>query len=166
MTGSLCGMLNRGAATQHDEVGDGDLLAARCRAVEGSLHALEGRDDLGELGRLVDLRVLNANFAKSPLGVLTTSPETLTNDFFVNLLSMDTDWKKSARCEHFYEGKDRQSGELRWTASAVDLLIGSHSELRALAEVYASDDAKGKFVKDFIAAWDKVMTSDRFELNT
>ena len=110
------------------------------------------------------LRVLNANFAKSPLGVLTTSPETLTNDFFVNLLSMDTDWKKSARCEHFYEGKDRQSGELRWTASAVDLLIGSHSELRALAEVYASDDAKGKFVKDFIAAWDKVMNSDRFEL--
>jgi catalase-peroxidase len=112
------------------------------------------------------LRVLNANFAKSPLGVFTTSPETLTNDFFVNLLSMDTDWKKSARCEHFYEGKDRQSGELRWTASAVDLLIGSHSELRALAEVYASDDAKGKFVKDFIAAWDKVMNSDRFELNT
>jgi catalase-peroxidase len=111
------------------------------------------------------LRVLNANFAKSPLGVLTSSPETLTNDFFVNLLSMDTDWKKSARCEHFYEGKDRQSGELRWTASAVDLLIGSHSELRALAEVYASDDAKGKFVKDFIAAWDKVMNSDRFELN-
>ena len=111
------------------------------------------------------LRVLNANFAKSPLGVFTTSPETLTNDFFVNLLSMDTDWKKSARCEHFYEGKDRQSGELRWTASAVDLLIGSHSELRALAEVYASDDAKGKFVKDFIAAWYKVMNSDRFELN-
>ena len=110
------------------------------------------------------LRVLNANFAKSPLGVFTNSPETLTNDFFVNLLSMDTDWKKSARCEHFYEGKDRQSGELRWTASAVDLLIGSHSELRALAEVYASDDAKGKFVKDFIAAWDKVMNSDRFEL--
>jgi catalase-peroxidase len=110
------------------------------------------------------LRVLNANFAKSPLGVLTSSPETLTNDFFVNLLSMDTDWKKSARCEHFYEGKDRQSGELRWTASAVDLLIGSHSELRALAEVYASDDAKGKFVKDFIAAWDKVMNSDSFEL--
>jgi catalase-peroxidase len=110
------------------------------------------------------LRVLNANFAKSPLGVFTNSPETLTNDFFVNLLSMDTDWKKSARCEHFYEGKDRQSGELRWTASAVDLLIGSHSELRALAEVYASDDAKGKFVTDFIAAWDKVMNSDRFEL--
>ena len=110
------------------------------------------------------LRVLNANFAKSPLGVFTTSPESLTNDFFVNLLSMDTDWKKSARCEHFYEGKDRKTGELRWTASAVDLLFGSHSELRALAEVYASDDAKGKFVKDFVAAWDKVMNSDRFEL--
>ena len=110
------------------------------------------------------LRVLNANFAKSPLGVFTTNPESLTNDFFVNLLSMDTDWKKSARCEHFYEGKDRKTGELRWTASAVDLLFGSHSELRALAEVYASDDAKGKFVKDFVAAWDKVMNSDRFEL--
>ena len=110
------------------------------------------------------LRVLNANFAKSPLGVFTNNPESLTNDFFVNLLSMDTDWKKSARCEHFYEGKDRKTGELRWTASAVDLLFGSHSELRALAEVYASDDAKGKFVKDFVAAWDKVMNSDRFEL--
>ncbi len=110
------------------------------------------------------LRVLNANFAQSPLGVFTTRPGTLTNDFFVNLLSMNTDWKKSARCEHFYEGKDRKTGELRWTASAVDLLFGSHSELRALAEVYASDDAKGKFVKDFVAAWDKVMNSDRFDL--
>jgi catalase-peroxidase len=110
------------------------------------------------------MRALNANFAKSPLGVFTDRPETLTNDFFVNLLSMDTEWKKSARCEHFYEGKDRKTGELRWTASAVDLLFGSHSELRALAEVYASDDAKGKFVKDFVAAWDKVMNSDRFEL--
>lgn len=111
------------------------------------------------------LRVLNANFAKSPLGVFTTSPETLTNDFFVNLLSMDTDWKKSARCEHFYEGKDRKTGETRWTASSVDLLFGSHSELRALAEVYASNDAKGKFVNDFVAAWDKVMNNDRFDLN-
>ena len=110
------------------------------------------------------LRVLNANTGQSNLGVFTKQPETLTNDFFTNLLAMGTDWKKSARCEHFYEGTDKASGEMKWMGSAVDLLFGSNSELRAISEVYACEDAKGKFVKDFIAAWSKVMELDRFDL--
>ncbi len=111
------------------------------------------------------LRVLNANTGQSGLGVFTKQPETLTNDFFTNLLAMGTDWKKSERCEHFYEGTDSASGEMKWMGSAVDLLFGSNSELRALSEVYACDDAKEKFVKDFIAAWSKVMELDRFDLH-
>ncbi len=111
------------------------------------------------------LRVLNANTGQSDLGVFTKRPETLTNDFFTNLLAMGTEWKKSARCEHFYEGTDAASGELKWMGSAVDLLFGSNSELRALSEVYACDDAREKFVKDFIAAWSKVMELDRFDLH-
>jgi catalase-peroxidase len=111
------------------------------------------------------LRVLNANVGRSPLGVFTDRPETLTSDFFVNLLDMDTEWKVSASAEeNVYEGRDRASGEVKWTASAVDLVFGSNSELRAIAEVYASDDAQEKFVRDFVAAWDKVMNLDRFEL--
>jgi catalase-peroxidase len=95
-------------------------------------------------------------------GVLTERPETLTNDFFVNLLDMRTEWTKSD--DRVYEGRDRASGELRWTATAVDLVFGSHSQLRALAEVYAAADAGEKFVRDFVAAWDKVMSLDRFDL--
>jgi catalase-peroxidase len=110
------------------------------------------------------MRALNANTGQSALGVLTGRPETLTNDFFVNLLDMGTEWKKSARCEHFYEGRDRGTGELKWTATAVDLVFGANSQLRALAEVYACDDAKDKFVADFVAAWNKVMNADRFEV--
>lgn len=110
------------------------------------------------------MRVLNANNGQSALGVFTKQPGVLSNDFFVNLLSMETEWKKSKRCEHFYEGTNRKTGEVTWTGSAVDLLLGSHSELRALTEVYAADDAKEKFVKDFIAAWDKVMNLDRFDI--
>ena len=111
------------------------------------------------------LRVLNANVGQSELGVFTNRPETLTNDFFVNLLAMNTDWKKSSRCEHFFEGRDQETGEIKWTGSAVDLVFGSNSQLRAIAEVYACDDSQQAFVNDFVAAWDKVMNLDRFDLD-
>jgi catalase-peroxidase len=110
------------------------------------------------------LRVLGANHAQSSLGVFTDRPGALTNDFFVNLLEPGTEWKSSAATEHVYEGRDRVTGEVRWTATAVDLVFGSHSQLRALAEVYGSDDAQEHFVRDFVAAWDKVMNLDRFDL--
>jgi len=110
------------------------------------------------------LRVLGANVGFPDMGVFTTNRGALTNDFFVNLLSMDTEWKVSPVCEHFYEGRDRKSGEVKWTASSVDLVFGSNSQLRAIAEVYAGTDAKEKFVTDFVAAWNKVMNLDRFDL--
>ena len=110
------------------------------------------------------LRVLGANLGKSVHGVFTNKPETLTNDFFVNLLDMGTQWQPSARDEGAYEGCDRKSNELKWTATRVDLIFGSHSQLRALAEVYACADSKEKFVNDFAAAWTKVMNADRFDL--
>jgi catalase-peroxidase len=110
------------------------------------------------------LRVLNANYGQSALGVFTKRPGTLTNDFFVNLLDMNTEWRKSAQCEHFYEGRDRKTGEVKWTGAAVDLVFGANSELRAIAEVYGCDDAQESFVRDFVAAWDKVMNLDRFDL--
>jgi catalase-peroxidase len=109
------------------------------------------------------LRALNANVDGSPHGVFTDRPETLTTDFFVNLLDMSTEWTPSDT-ERVYEGRDRSTGEVRWTATAADLVFGSHSQLRALSEVYASDDANEKFVRDFVAAWDKVMSLDRFDL--
>ena len=108
------------------------------------------------------MRALGANAGGSTAGILTTRPGTLSNDFFVNLLSMDTVWAKSASNPGLYEGKDRASGAAKWTATPVDLVFGSNSELRAVSEVYASDDAKEKFTKDFIAAWTKVMNADRF----
>ncbi|MFD7630303.1 catalase/peroxidase HPI [Streptomyces sp. NPDC059851] len=110
------------------------------------------------------MRVLNTNFRQSPRGVFTDRPETLTNDFFVNLLDMGTEWKASATVENEFEGRNRATGEVKWTATAVDLVFGSHSQLRAMAEVYASADAGEKFVRDFVAAWDKVMNLDRFDL--
>ncbi len=110
------------------------------------------------------MRALNANVGQSPHGVLTDSPETLTNEFFVNLLDMGTEWRSSESDAHAYEGRDRSSGQVKWTGTAVDLVFGSNSQLRALAEVYASDDSKEKFVRDFVAAWDKVMNLDRFDL--
>ncbi len=110
------------------------------------------------------MRALSANAGQSELGVFTDRPETLTNDFFVNLLDMNTEWQKSAKCEHVYEGRDRGTGEVKWTGTAVDLVFGSNSQLRAIAEVYACDDAQQKFVRDFVAAWDKVMNLDRFDL--
>ena len=109
------------------------------------------------------LRVLNANSAGSPLGVLTDRTETLTNDFFVNLLDMGTQWQVSTT-GNVYEGRNRENGEIKWTASAVDLVFGSNSQLRAIAEVYGSDDVQEKFVHDFVAAWHKVMNLDRFDL--
>ena len=110
------------------------------------------------------MRVLNANAGGSKHGVFTDRPETLTNDFFVNLLDISTTWKATSEAEEEFEGRDRETGELRWTGIRVDLVFGSNSELRALAEVYASDDAQQKFVRDFVAAWDKVMNLDRFDL--
>jgi catalase-peroxidase len=110
------------------------------------------------------LRALNANVGRAPHGVFTDRPETLTNDFFVNLLDMRTEWKTSTSTENVYEGRDRATGEVKWTATAVDLVFGSNSQLRALAEVYAADDAREKLVHDFVAAWDKVMNLDRFDL--
>jgi catalase-peroxidase len=110
------------------------------------------------------MRALNTNFGGSRHGVFTDRPETLTNDFFVNLLDMRTEWKASGAAEHVYEGRDRATGKVTRTATAVDLVFGAHSQLRALAEVYASEDAKEKFVRDFVAAWQKVMNLDRFDL--
>jgi catalase-peroxidase len=110
------------------------------------------------------LRALNTNYDGSDLGVFTDRPGTLTNDFFVNLLDMGTAWQATSEAEDAFEGRDRQTGELKWTGSRFDLVFGSNSILRALAEVYASDDAQHKFVRDFVAAWDKVMNLDRFDL--
>ena len=111
------------------------------------------------------MRVLNANSGKSQLGVFTKRPETLTNDFFVNLLDMGTQWQKSSESEHSFEGRDRKTGEVKWTATSVDLVFGSNSQLRAIAEVYASDDSQQAFVNAFVAAWTKVMNLDRFDLD-
>lgn len=111
------------------------------------------------------MRVLDTNFDKSHNGVFTHKPETLTNDFFVNLLDLNTAWKAVSEDDEVFEGRDRKSGELKWTASRVDLIFGSNTELRAIAEVYGCADAQKKFVKDFVAAWDKVMNLDRFDLN-
>ena len=110
------------------------------------------------------MRALNANFDESAHGVFTTRPGTLTNDYFVNLLDMDTKWQKSAKAEGVLEGRDRATGKLKWTGTIVDLVFGSNSQLRALAEVYASNDAQPKFVTEFVAAWNKVMNLDRFDL--
>ena len=111
------------------------------------------------------LRVLNANVGQSELGVFTKRPETLTNDFFVTLLGMNTEWKKSPKCEHVFEGRDQGTDELKWMGTAVDLVFGSNSQLRAIAEVYACDDSQQAFVRDFVAAWDKVMNLDRFDID-
>jgi catalase-peroxidase len=110
------------------------------------------------------LRALNANAGQSRHGVFTQRPETLTNDFFVNLLDMGTSWKPASKEEDVFEGSDRKTGKPKWTGTRVDLIFGSNSQLRALAEVYATADAQKKFVQDFVAAWNKVMNLDRFDL--
>ncbi|HEX4158968.1 MAG TPA: catalase-peroxidase, partial [Rhizomicrobium sp.] len=109
------------------------------------------------------LRVLAANAGKSKHGVFTIRPGMLTNDFFVNLLDMGTEWTKTAD-ENVYEGRDRKTNKVQWTATRADLIFGSNSQLRAYAEVYAQKDTEEKFVKDFVAAWNKVMNADRFDL--
>jgi catalase-peroxidase len=110
------------------------------------------------------LRALGANADQSDVGVFTHRPGTLTNDFFVNLLDMRTQWQPTSEAEETFEGRDRSTGELKWIGSRVDLVFGSQSELRAIAEVYASGDAHEKFVRDFVAAWQKVMNADRFDV--
>jgi catalase-peroxidase len=110
------------------------------------------------------MRVLNANVGGSPHGVFTSRPGALTTDFFVNLLDMGTEWKATSEAEELFEGRDRATGELKWTGTRVDLVFGSNSQLRAVAEVYGCGDAHGRFVRDFVAAWTKVMNLDRFDL--
>ena len=114
---------------------------------------------------LAGLRVLGANYGDAKHGVFTDRAETLTTDFFVNLLDMGTVWSKAKEGEDVYEGRDRKTGEVKWTGTSVDLVFGSNSQLRAIAEVYASGDAKQKFVDDFVAVWNKVMNLDRFDLH-
>jgi catalase-peroxidase len=110
------------------------------------------------------MRVLNANAAQAKHGVFTSNPGTLSNEFFVNLLDMSTKWQKSASSEGVYDGLDRKTGAVKWTATPVDMIFGSHSELRAIAEVYAAEDGKQKLVNDFVKVWNKVMELDRFDL--
>ncbi|HPW10785.1 MAG TPA: catalase-peroxidase, partial [Methanoregulaceae archaeon] len=111
------------------------------------------------------MRVLDTNVGQTRHGVFTERPEALTNDFFVNLLDMGTEWKAVSNEDDLFEGRDRKTGEVRWTGTRVDLIFGSNAQLRALAEVYASADAKGKFIEDFVAAWTRVMNLDRFDLH-
>jgi len=108
--------------------------------------------------------VLNTNFGQTQHGVFTQKQEALTNDFFVNLLDMDTEWKAVSDAKDMFEGRDRKTGEVKWTGTRVDLIFGSNSQLRALAEVYGSADAQKKFIQDFVGAWTKVMNLDRFDL--
>lgn len=110
------------------------------------------------------LRVLGANYDGSNKGVFTDRPETLTNDYFTNILNMMTTWKSTSEAESEFQGSDRRSGDNKWTGTRVDLIFGSNSELRALSEAYGTNDANEKFIKDFVAAWDKVMNLDRFDL--
>jgi catalase-peroxidase len=110
------------------------------------------------------MRMLGANAGGAKHGVFTSKPETLSNDFFVNLLDMGTEWKPTSAAADVFEGRDRKTGKVKWTGTRVDLVFGSNSQLRALAEAYAQDDAKEKFVRDFVAAWNKVMNLDRFDL--
>ena len=140
----------------------GDLLSPETRLLD---RANMLRLTAPEMTVLVGgMRALNASFGQSKHGIFTDQHETLTNDFFVNLLDVGTTWRPSASEENVYEGRDRATGKQKWTATAVDLVFGAHSQLRALAEVYASDDAKEKFVREFVAAWNKVMSLDRYDL--
>jgi catalase-peroxidase len=171
-----------GRTDASQEQTDVDSFAVLEPTADGFRNYIQAGDKLSPETRLVDrafmlqlsapemtvlvggLRALNACFGQSAHGVFTDRPETLTNDFFVNLLDMSTEWRTSESSENVYEGRDRATGEVRWTGTAVDLVFGSNSLLRGLAEVYAADDAKERFVRDFVAAWDKVMNLDRFDL--
>ena len=141
---------------------DGEKLPAEVRLLDrANLLTLTAPELTVLIG---GMRALNANVGRAQHGIFTDRPETLTNDFFVNLLDASTEWKASASAENVFEGRDRGTGDLKWTATAVDLVFGSNSQLRAIAEVYATDDSKTKFVRDFVEAWNKVMNLDRFDL--
>ena len=141
---------------------DGEKLPAEVRLLDrANLLTLTAPELTVLIG---GMRALNANVGRAPHGIFTDRPERLTNDFFVNLLDGSVEWKASASAENVFEARNRGTGEIRWTATAVDLVFGSNSQLRALAEVYATDDSKEKFVRDFVRAWDKVMNLDRFDL--
>jgi catalase-peroxidase len=143
-------------------LGDGHQVPAEHLLVERAFRLTLSAPEMTVL--MGGLRALNANTSQSNVGVFTKRPGTLTNDFFVNLLEMDTECRPTSGSAETFEVRVRRTGELKWTGSRVDLIFGSNSELRALAEVYASDDAREKFVRDFVAAWNKVMNLDRFEL--
>jgi catalase-peroxidase len=143
-------------------VGDGHPVPAEHLLIERATRLTLSAPEMTVL--IGGLRALNANTAQSNVGVFTDRPGTLTNDFFVNLLDMGTEWKPTSEAGQTFELRKRGTGELKWTGSRVDLVFGSNSELRALSEVYAADDAKEKFARDFVAAWDKVMNLDRFDL--
>jgi catalase-peroxidase len=143
-------------------LGDGHEVPAEHLLVERAFRLTLSAPEMTVL--VGGLRALGANAGQSNFGVFTSKPGTLTNDFFVNLVGMDTEWKPASGAADTFEGRDRKTGKVRWTGSRVDLVFGSNSELRALAEVYAADDAKEKFVRDFVGAWDKVMNLDRFDL--
>ena len=145
-----------------NHLGNGHQVPAEHLLIERALMLTLSAPELTVL--VGGLRVLNANAGQSRVGVFTMQPETLTNDFFVNLLDMDTEWRPTSAAAEIFEGRRRGTGEVKWTGSRIDLLFGSNSELRALAEVYACDDAREKFVRDFVAAWNKVMNLDRFDL--
>ncbi|HEX2381366.1 MAG TPA: catalase/peroxidase HPI, partial [Acidimicrobiales bacterium] len=171
-----------GRTDASQEQTDVDSFAVLEPMADGFRNYVRGGDKLPPEQRLVDkakqlrltapemtvlvggMRALNANHGQTQHGVFTDRSETLTNDFFVNLLDMSTEWKASSSAENVYEGRDRRTGDVKWTATAVDLLLGANSQLRAVAEVYATDDSSEKFVRDFVAAWDKVMNADRFDL--
>jgi catalase-peroxidase len=149
---------------------DGFRNYQKARYSVGAEHLLVDRSQLltltaPEMTVLVGgLRVLGANVGGSQHGVFTERPGSLTNDFFVNLLDMGTEWKPTSEAEEVYEGRDRASGDVKWTGTRVDLIFGSNSQLRAIAEVYGCEDSQSKFVDDFVAAWNKVMNADRFDL--
>ena len=152
-------MLEPDADGFRNYLGDGHEVPAEHLLIERASRLTLSAPEMTVL--IGGMRALNANHGQSRHGVLTDRPEALTNDFFVNLLDMGTEWKPTAT-DGVFEGRDRKTGELKWTATSVDLVFGSNSELRALAEVFAADDAGEKFARDFAAAWDKVMNLDRF----
>jgi catalase-peroxidase len=157
-----CGVLEPTGDGFRNYIRPGDPLSPETRLLDRAFMLTLTAPEMTVL--VGGMRALNANFKRSKHGVLTDRPEALTNDFFVNLLDMRTEWKPSDKAEYVYEGRDRATGMLRWSATANDLVFGSHSQLRALSELYACDDSKEKFVRDFVAAWNKVMNLDRFDL--
>ena len=142
-------------------LGEGHTVPAEHLLIERSFRLTLSAPEMTVL--IGGLRALNANTSQSNVGVLTKKPGTLTNDFFVNLLDMDTEWVPTSGAAETFTGRGRAKGDARWTASRVDLVFGSNTELRALAEVYGCHDSQEKFVRDFVAAWDKVMNLDRFD---